>query len=189
MNTHDAMNVKSGDLGLTRREITVGVTPTARANRVLSARRFFVKSTRTLLAVLTMCAVLGSTLSPSVALAQMQDGGRRPRALRPTAAPPAAQADMLVDEDDESETTRHHGTRVLRFDVAENAKRFIFDETPLFDDGAPAYGNEFVTEVYIYPYGTLTVGKTEPLAGSRARHCRHRTALAEQSEAGTTHRV
>ncbi|HEX4948925.1 MAG TPA: hypothetical protein VFZ34_19765 [Blastocatellia bacterium] len=46
-------------------------------------------------------------------------------------------------------------TRVLRFDVSENAKRFIFDETPLHPDGAPAYGNEFVTEGYIYPEGTL----------------------------------
>lgn len=46
-------------------------------------------------------------------------------------------------------------TRVLRVDVSENAKRFIFDETPLHPDGAPAYGNEFVTEGYIYPEGTL----------------------------------
>lgn len=46
-------------------------------------------------------------------------------------------------------------TRVLRVDVSENAKRFIFDETPLHADGTPAYGNEFVTEGYIYPEGTL----------------------------------
>lgn len=46
-------------------------------------------------------------------------------------------------------------TRFLQFDVSENAKRFIFDETPLFADGSPAYGNEFVTEGYIYPLGTL----------------------------------
>ncbi len=46
-------------------------------------------------------------------------------------------------------------TRFIQFDVSENAKRFIFDETPLHADGAPAYGNEFVTEGYIYPSGTL----------------------------------
>jgi hypothetical protein len=46
-------------------------------------------------------------------------------------------------------------TRILRFEVSENAKRFVFDETPLHPDGAPAYGNEFVTEGYIYPEGTL----------------------------------
>jgi hypothetical protein len=46
-------------------------------------------------------------------------------------------------------------TRVLRVDVSENAKRFVFDETPLHPDGLPAYGNEFVTEGYIYPEGTL----------------------------------
>jgi hypothetical protein len=44
----------------------------------------------------------------------------------------------------------------LRFDVSENAKRFVFDETPLHADGTPAYGNEFVTEGYIYPEGTLS---------------------------------
>lgn len=46
-------------------------------------------------------------------------------------------------------------TKMLRFDVTENAKRFIFDETPVHADGAPAYGNEFVTEGYLYPFGTL----------------------------------
>jgi hypothetical protein len=45
--------------------------------------------------------------------------------------------------------------RILRFDVSENARGFIFDETPLHPHGMPAYGNEFVTEGYIYPYGTL----------------------------------
>jgi len=168
MKTHDAMKVKSGDHGVTRRETTVGVTRPAGANRTLLARRFFVKSTRTLLAALTLWVVLGSALAPMVALANMQDGGRRPRALRPTAAPPAAQAAMPDDEDDESEATRHHGTRILRFDVAENAKRFIFDDTPLFDDGAPAYGNEFVTEGYIYPYGTLTVREDGTVSGVNA---------------------
>ena len=45
--------------------------------------------------------------------------------------------------------------KTLRFDVSENATRFIFDDTPLFADGAPAYGNEFITEGYLYPAGTL----------------------------------
>jgi hypothetical protein len=39
--------------------------------------------------------------------------------------------------------------------VAENGKRFTPDETPVFPDGLPAYGNEFITEGYIYPHGTL----------------------------------
>jgi hypothetical protein len=51
------------------------------------------------------------------------------------------------------------GARILRFDVAENAKRFVFDDTPLVDNGAgkkvPGYANEFITEGYIYPHGTL----------------------------------
>ena len=49
----------------------------------------------------------------------------------------------------------HSDTKVIRVDVSENALRFKFDETPLFADGKPAYGNEFVTEGYIYPRGTL----------------------------------
>ncbi len=44
----------------------------------------------------------------------------------------------------------------LQFDVAEDASRFVFDETPLHGDGLPAYGNEFVTQGYLYPPGTLT---------------------------------
>lgn len=80
--------------------------------------------------------------------------GRRPSSLR-NATPPAPQAISADERDSESTVSSFWGAKILRFDVAENAKRFVFDETPLFDDGAPAYGNEFITEGYIYPYGTL----------------------------------
>ena len=44
----------------------------------------------------------------------------------------------------------------LRFDVAENGKRFAFDEEPVFpEDGLPQYGNGFVTEGYVFEAGTL----------------------------------
>jgi hypothetical protein len=43
----------------------------------------------------------------------------------------------------------------ITFEVAENGLRFIFDETPVHEDGMPAYGNPFVTEGYLYPAGTL----------------------------------
>lgn len=46
-------------------------------------------------------------------------------------------------------------TTVLKLDVAEDATRFVFDESPVFDDGLPAYGNAFVTSGYIYEHGTL----------------------------------
>ena len=46
-------------------------------------------------------------------------------------------------------------TQVLRFDVAEDATRFVFDDAPLLNNGFPAYGNSFVTQGYIYPAGTL----------------------------------
>lgn len=46
-------------------------------------------------------------------------------------------------------------SKTVRFDVAENGKRFTPDESPVFADGLPAYGAEFITEGYIYPFGTL----------------------------------
>lgn len=44
-------------------------------------------------------------------------------------------------------------TTIVTFDVSESGSRFVFDEAPVFDDGLPAYGNAFVTEGYIFPYG------------------------------------
>ena len=45
---------------------------------------------------------------------------------------------------------------VLRFDVSENATRWVFDPDFVHDDGLPAYGSTFITQGYIYPAGTLT---------------------------------
>ena len=45
-------------------------------------------------------------------------------------------------------------------EVCENGSRFISDGDPVFEDGLPAYGNEFITEGYIYPVGTLVVGES-----------------------------
>lgn len=33
--------------------------------------------------------------------------------------------------------------------------RFVFDDDPVDEDGLPAYGNSFVTQGYIYPFGFL----------------------------------
>jgi hypothetical protein len=44
----------------------------------------------------------------------------------------------------------------IAFDVAEDGTRFAFDETPVHEDGLPAYGGAFVTQGYLYPAGTLT---------------------------------
>ena len=74
----------------------------------------------------------------------------------------AAIADQPAIMDNETTTVnvrtksnRPAKTQVLRFDVAEDATRFIFDDAPLLDNGFPAYGNSFVTQGYIYPAGTL----------------------------------
>ncbi|MGI9332907.1 MAG: hypothetical protein ACR2RL_07075 [Gammaproteobacteria bacterium] len=64
---------------------------------------------------------------------------------------PMAAADTLEAE--------YHGPsrhmRTLHFEIAENATRFVFDDEPLDEDGLPAYGNEFITEGYLYPRGFL----------------------------------
>lgn len=50
------------------------------------------------------------------------------------------------------------------FDVAEDISRFVFAESPVFDDGMPAYGNPFITQGYVYPAGTLDGGVEGTLA-------------------------
>ncbi len=106
---------------------------------------------RTLLMILT-----GLTLLTSLSQAGNQKSRRRgfqkswpfPTTLEPRQAPSApeavaALADVLKGN-------------VIRVDVAENGNRFTFDEDPVFpEDGLPAFGNEFITEGFIYPYGTL----------------------------------
>ncbi|WP_080806355.1 hypothetical protein [Halomicronema hongdechloris] len=49
-----------------------------------------------------------------------------------------------------------NAAQILQFDVAEDASRFVFDESPVLENGMPSYGNPFVTQGYIYPPGTLT---------------------------------
>ena len=45
--------------------------------------------------------------------------------------------------------------KIIKFDVAEDATRFVFDSDPVDEDGFPAYGNSFITQGYVYPSGTL----------------------------------
>lgn len=57
---------------------------------------------------------------------------------------------------------------VLRYDVAEDGNRFVFDNLNLFEeDGMPGYGSAFVTQGYIYPAGTLN-GTNGVLANGEA---------------------
>ncbi len=105
------------------------------------------------LLALFCCSLVETAFTPYAAVAvERQIEGRGVYA----ALAPAAQPEQPTSTQYEPGDVRDSDdTKVIRFDVTENAKRFIFDETPLFPDGMPAYGNEFVTEGYIYPYGTL----------------------------------
>jgi len=64
------------------------------------------------------------------------------------ALPPAAAAIARV--------ARPDGT--IRFEIAEDATRFVWAAAPVDGDGMPAYGTSFVTQGYIYPDGTLDEG-------------------------------
>src|SRR5215216_7790121 len=44
----------------------------------------------------------------------------------------------------------------LKFDVAEDMSRFVFDQSVVHEDGLPKHGSSFITQGYIYPAGTLT---------------------------------
>ena len=45
---------------------------------------------------------------------------------------------------------------VLRFDVAEDHSRFVWDGNPALIDGMPEHHTAFITQGYLYPAGTLT---------------------------------
>ena len=107
--------------------------------------------------------LFGTALAPTLTQAQP---GRRPSSLRSTGQLPSMA--VLIDEQESNNAARENDTKVIRFDVAENAKQFVFDETPLDEDGLPAYGNEFVTEGYIYPHGTLTIDNDGKVTGVNA---------------------
>ena len=54
--------------------------------------------------------------------------------------------------------SHYRGIKIIKFDVAENGARFVFDDAPVHEDTTPplpAYGNPFITEGYIYSHGTI----------------------------------
>jgi hypothetical protein len=90
----------------------------------------------------------GITWMSNSGLAQKQEQGRRTLFPRPAALTEEQNKEILGDE-------RDSGRNRFTVDIAENGTRFVFDDTPLHMDGSPAYGNEFITEGYIYRAGTL----------------------------------
>ena len=99
--------------------------PAAERRPISTPRPSFTRAAQALLGVVALATLLGTALTARVVGA------------------------------DEGEAAAQARTPTLEFDVAENATRFIFDETPLDADGLPGYANEFITEGYIYEAGTL----------------------------------
>lgn len=64
------------------------------------------------------------------------------------AAPPALTAEEAIEQ-----ITDANG--MIRFDVAEDGKRFVWSE-PRFEDDLPAPGASYISHGYIYPAGTLS---------------------------------
>ena len=63
----------------------------------------------------------------------------------------------MAEQGNDTITTQlsHSWSPIAKFDVAESMPKFMFDEAPVLPSGLPAYGNPFITQGYIYPYGTL----------------------------------
>ena len=95
------------------------------------------------LSVFALVALIALAVA-AVAVAPATLGAQAPSEAA-IAAVPADEAVAMITGDD--------GT--LRFEVAEDATRFVWDDEPVFEDGLPTYGNSFITQGYIYPAGTL----------------------------------
>ncbi len=76
----------------------------------------------------------------------------RPAVSRATIASSAAPS-LLSATEVVAQITGADG--IIRFDIAEDGKRFIWDK-PVFDDGLPAHGSTYISQGYIYPEGTLS---------------------------------
>lgn len=87
-------------------------------------------------AAITAFVVIAGTTSPAV--------GRATTTAAPSALTAEEAIDLITDDD---------GT--IRFDVAEDGKRFVWGE-PRFDDDLPAAGASYISSGYIYPAGTLS---------------------------------
>jgi hypothetical protein len=81
-------------------------------------------------------------------LAKKQEQGRRTLVPRRAALSEKQNKEIFLNDKDV-------GRNGFIVDIAENGTKFVFDETPVFPDGLPAYGTEFITEGYIYRAGTL----------------------------------
>ncbi len=89
---------------------------------------------------------------------------RRFSMLLAAAAASATGVAQSAHADDMAAALHRHG-RDLKFDVAENMQRFVWDTPPVDPNKQPQHGSPFITEGYIYPYGTI-VGNTATTVGT-----------------------
>ena len=91
--------------------------------------------------------VVFATLTVTAAAAPADRSGRPGRYMFPPRVTAAEAIAKVTDADG-----------VLRFEIAEDGTRAVWDSEPVHADGLPTHGTSFVSYGYIYPAGTLTNG-------------------------------
>jgi hypothetical protein len=119
------------------------------------------KKSIVLLVSLLVLGVAGANWMTNPGLAQKQGQGRR-MVIPQTPARPDKESQEPLRIENNRPTSRNNFT----VDIAENGTRFVFDDTPVDPGGNPLYGNEFITEGYIYPGGTLNGSNGTNMDGS-----------------------
>jgi hypothetical protein len=99
---------------------------------------------------------ISTALVSAVAIVAIAATLATPVASRSTEAAHTAPASALTAEEVISQIEGEDG--VLRFEVAEDASRFVWAGDPVLTDGLPADSTPYVTQGYLYPVGTLTNG-------------------------------
>jgi hypothetical protein len=99
---------------------------------------------------------LSTALVSAVAAVAIAAALVTPLASHSTEAARPAPASPLTAEEAISQIEGEDG--VLRFEVAEDASRFVWAGDPVLTDGLPADSTPYVTQGYLYPVGTLTNG-------------------------------
>lgn len=108
--------------------------------------------------IVTLSLLLVILALPFAGLATTVARGSSPHAA---ATSPMSASDVAPASDEEIRqlvAQAETDATAPRFDAAEDATRFVWSERPVHEDGMPAHGNAFVTQGYIYPYGTLDGG-------------------------------
>jgi hypothetical protein len=106
--------------------------------------------------MITRSRTLSSALVSAIAAVAIAATLASPVASHSPEAARTAPAAAMTAEEAISQIEGEDG--VLRFEVAEDASRFVWAGGPVLTDGLPADSTPYVTQGYLYPVGTLSNG-------------------------------